>query len=243
MKGEQPRPMRAGVALCEWGLAGMEALRGRAAVLVVVDVLSFSTAVDVATARGAAVLPFAWGDRETARAAAAETGAILAGPRKAGGLSLSPPSLAAVAPGTRLMLPSPNGSRLSLARGGRPMLAGCLCNATAVARAARRLAGGGAVGVVPAGELWPDGSLRPAIEDLLGAGAVLDALDLPLSAEARVARDAYRTAGPDLAALVEESVSGRELVERGFPQDVACAVTLGASTTAPLLRDGEYRAL
>lgn len=229
------------VALCEWGFAGMEALRGRATVLVVVDVLSFSTAVDVATARGAAVLPFPWGDREAAQAAAAKAGAILAGPRKAGGLSLSPPSLAAVAPGTRLMLPSPNGSRLSLAGDGRPVLAGCLRNAAAVARAACEMAGNGAIGLVPAGELWPDGSLRPAIEDLLGAGAVLDALDLPLSAEARVARDAYRAAGPDLAALIEASTSGRELVERGFPQDVACAVAVGASATAPLLRDGEYR--
>ena len=56
--------------------------------------------------------------------------------------------------------------------------------------------------------------------------------------------DAYcRAAGPDLAALIGASVSGRELAERGFPQDVACAVALGASKTVPLLRDGEYRAL
>ncbi len=67
-------------ALCEWGLAGMEALRGRAAVLVVVDVLSFSTAVDVVTARGTSVLPFPWGDRAAAKAAAANHGAWLHGP-------------------------------------------------------------------------------------------------------------------------------------------------------------------
>lgn len=234
--------MRSSETLCEWGLAGMEALRGRVAVLVVVDVLSFSTAVDVATARGASVLPFPWGNRAAAEVAAVESGVILAGPRRAGGLSLSPPSLAAIAPGTRLMLPSPNGSRLSLAGAGRVVLAGCLRNARMVAHAARQIAGGDPVGVVPAGELWPDGSLRPAIEDLLGAGAVLDALGLPLSAEAKVARDAYRAAGADLADLVGASVSGRELVERGFPQDVACAVAVGVSTTVPLLWDGEYRA-
>lgn len=82
-------------ALCEWGLAGMEALRGRVAVLVVVDVLSFSTAVDAATSRGASVLPSPWGNRIAGEAAAAESGVVLAGPRRAGGLSLSPPCRAA----------------------------------------------------------------------------------------------------------------------------------------------------
>ena len=46
----------------EWGMAGVEALRERVSVLVIVDVLSFSTAVDVAVSRAlggfiAAVLP------------------------------------------------------------------------------------------------------------------------------------------------------------------------------------------
>lgn len=32
---------------------------------------------------------------------------------------------------------------------------------------------GRTVAVIPAGERWADGSLRPAIEDLLGAGAFI----------------------------------------------------------------------
>lgn len=118
---------------------------------------------------------------------------------------------------------------------------GCLRNATAVARAARQIAGDGDIAVVPAGELWPDGTLRPAIEDLLGAGAIISHLDLPCSPEAQVARDAYRAAGSEIASLIRSSVSGRELVSGGFLQDVEIAVADNISSIAPMLTDGAYR--
>lgn len=229
--------------LCEWGLAGLEALRGQAAVFVIVDVLSFSTAVDIATARGAAVLPFADGDRGAAAAAAARQGARLAGRRGEGGFSLSPASLQTLPAGARLLLPSPNGARLAAAASGAPVLAGCLRNAAAVAAAARRLAGPGAIAVIAAGEHWPNGRHRPAIEDGLGAGAILHHLaDRPLGAEARLALATYRAAGADLPALVAESRSGRELMERGFPDDLGLALEEGRSGVAPLLRDGVFTA-
>lgn len=233
-----------GQAFTEWGLRGVETLRDRVAALVIVDVLSFSTAVDVAVARGASVIPFLLGDRAEAQVAAAAAGAVLAEPRQPAdtGYSLSPLSLAGIPPGTRLVLPSPNGSRLPLAGGPVPVFTGCLRNAKAVAAAVRAVSGEGAVGVAPAGELWSDGSLRPAVEDLLGAGAILDALDLPLSAEARVARAAFRAVAADLALILRESVSGQELIDRGFDEDVEFAAALNVSTTAPFLRDGAYRA-
>ncbi|TWB17292.1 2-phosphosulfolactate phosphatase [Nitrospirillum amazonense] len=227
----------------EWGLAGVEALRERVAVLVIVDILSFSTAVDIATSRGAAILPFPYGDTDAAQAAADAANAVLAAPRNAGGqLSLSPRSLTTITSGIRLMLPSPNGSRLSLAGGTAKVLAGCLRNTTAVARQARLLADGGDIAVIPAGERWPDGGLRPAVEDLLGAGAIIAALDLPTSAEARVACDAYRAAGPDLADIIRGGRSGRELAGWGYADDVELAVELNVSATAPVLRDGAYQA-
>lgn len=240
-------------ALSEWGMAGIDALHARVAVLVIVDVLSFSTAVDVAVARGAVVYPFPFEEERAAQGAADRVGAVLARSRRtaaegraAGQYSLSPASLVGIPRGTKLMLPSPNGSRLSVAAGHTPgrvaVLAGCLRNAAAVARAARALAGeGGSIGVVPAGELWPDGSLRPAVEDLLGAGAILDRLGCDAcSPEARVARDAYRAAGREVAGMVRLSVSGRELVDRGFPGDIDLAVEEDVSTSAPILRDGAY---
>lgn len=103
-------------ACAEWGLAGLLALRGQVAVLVV-DVLSFSTAVDMAVGRGAMILPFPSGDPAAAQAEAARQGATASVRRGQPGFSLPPASLQASPPGLRLLLPSPNGSRLSLAGG------------------------------------------------------------------------------------------------------------------------------
>lgn len=229
---------------CEWGLNGIKALQDTATVFVIVDVLSFSTAVDVAVSRGAVVHPFPLGDRPAAQKAAGKVGAVLAQPRKAadGQFSLSPKSLMQATPGLKLMLPSPNGSRLTLEVEGRPVLAGCLRNANAVAAAAMALAQGGDIAVIPAGERWPDGTLRPAIEDWLGAGAIVDALALPCSAEARLARSSWQATASDFASIVSESISGRELIEAGFAEDVELALTLNASLTAPLLSKGAYGA-
>lgn len=232
--------------LCEWGIAGIEALHARVAVLVIVDVLSFSTAVDVAVSRGALVYPFPFTEEPAARMAAQQVGAVLARPRgtQGGQFSLSPASLAGIPRGTKLLLPSPNGARLSVVASRTPrripVLAGCLRNAPAVAQAAQEMAGGGAIGLVPAGERWPDGSLRPAIEDWLGAGAILDHILAPCAPEAQLARDAFRAAGREVPRLVRLSVSGRELVDAGFSGDVDLAVELKASDTAPVLREGAF---
>lgn len=85
----------------EWGARGIEAERQRVSVIVIVDVLSFSTAVDVAVSRGAVVYPFPYGEGDAAQDAADRVGAVLAQPRRAlgGQFSLSPVSLAAVSKG------------------------------------------------------------------------------------------------------------------------------------------------
>ncbi len=231
-------------AHCEWGPNGVLAFRGRAAVLVIVDVLSFSTAVDIAVARGAEIVPFPLGDADAAAKAAAAASAVLASPQRAAGgqYSLAPASLTAIPAGTRLLLPSPNGSKLSLMGGTAKVFAGCLRNTRAVAAAALQAAQGGDIAVIPAGERWrADDSLRPAIEDLLGAGAILDALGLALSPEAQVARDAYVSAKPQLADTIRASISGRELIGRDSAQDVELAVRQDVSTAAPRLTDGIYR--
>lgn len=231
--------------VCEWGLGGVEAWASKAAAFVIVDILSFSTAVSVAVDRAASIIPFPFGDPEAAVAAAQARGAILASPKRAlgGQLSLSPSSLRNVSPGARVLLPSPNGSRLSLATGAVPTYCGSLRNAAAVAKAARAGAGGGVVVVIAAGERWPDQSLRPAIEDWLGAGAIISALEGLESSEARLARASYAAIGLGLGPLVRESISGRELIDRGFGADVEVALEVQSSSVVPVLIDGEYKAL
>ncbi|HEX5379212.1 MAG TPA: 2-phosphosulfolactate phosphatase [Phenylobacterium sp.] len=229
---------------CEWGWNGVATLRDRCAVLVIVDVLSFSTAVEVAVSRGGVVFPFPHGDEVAAQVEAERVGARLASRTRAGDqLSLSPVSLMKIEPGDRLVLPSPNGSRLSLEGGQAEVIAGCLRNRTAVVGLAKALAGEESIGVIPAGERWPDGSLRPALEDWLGAGAVIDAIGATsLSAEARAARAAFRAARDELGDVLRGCMSGRELIDRGFPQDVEIALALDVSGTAPRLMGGAYRA-
>ena len=220
---------------CEWGGYGVELAGAGGAACVIVDVFSFSTCVDVATARGAKVYPYRSRDSGAAGFAKSLEG-FAAGPRQEGGYSLSPASLVDLPPGRNLVLPSPNGSTLTLSAEAELVIAGCLRNAPAVAE---RLAGyGGAVTIVPAGERWPDGSLRPAIEDLIGAGAIIHGLRGPKSPEARIAESAFLAVRGNLLHVLKDSVSGRELCDMGFPQDVDVATEFDVSTTVPVFSEG-----
>ena len=224
---------------CEWGLHGVELLAPISDVVVIVDVLSFTTCVDIATANGAVVFPFRFKDAAASDYAHARN-AFLAGPRGAASApySLSPASLLTVPAGVRLVLPSPNGSSLSLATGRTPTVAGCLRNSRAVAAYAGRL--GRRVAVIPCGERWPDDSLRPAVEDLLGAGAIISHLAGSKSPETRAAEAVYEASHTDLPGIVAACGSGQELIRRGFRTDVEQASRLDCSESVPLLHGESY---
>lgn len=224
---------------CEWGEAGIAQLAQDSDAIVIVDVLSFSTAVDIAVGNGAVVYPYRWRD-ESAVAYASSLNAILAGSWRSltGGYTLAPTSLLHIAAGTRLVLPSPNGSTLTLATGRIPTFAGCLRNARAVASAVQKA--GTRISVIPAGERWADGSLRPAIEDLIGAGAIIHYLRGEKSPEALVAESAFMRFSMELASCLKHSGSGKELAQQGFESDVALAAALDVSECVPMLVDGAY---
>jgi 2-phosphosulfolactate phosphatase len=185
------------------------------------------------------VYPYRWRD-DSAVGYAESLGALLASPsrRVESGFSLSPASLIGIPQDVRLVLPSPNGSTLTLATGAVPTFAGCLRNARAVAQAAARV--GPRVSVIPAGERWHDATLRPALEDLLGAGAIIRHLPGTRSPEAEHAEHIYLRYEAELLDRLQRCSSGRELIEKGFPEDVLIAGQLNVSGCAPLLTEAAY---
>ena len=226
---------------CEWGITSVNHLLAESDVIVVVDVLSFSTCVDIAVGNGAEVYPYAYQD-ESATIYAQSVGALLASSRRDGtGYSLSPSSLRHIPANTRLVLPSPNGSTISLATQNIPTIAGCLRNAEAVATV---LPGFGShISLIPAGERWPDGSLRVALEDFIGAGAIIHYLKGTRSPEAQAAEVTFLHFQNSLASCIRQIGSGKELIERGFSDDVDLAVGFNESSCVPLLKNGAYSRL
>ena len=227
-------------------LPDLRAGRDRGDVLVLVDVLSFSTAVAAGTSRGVVILPA--GSRRRAEAVALEHRAVASVPRRdatPGQFSLSPLSFHDAKEGTRVALRSPNGARMAIAAQGSPavVVAGIVnataCGASAGAGARAQRCG---VTVVACGErIGPGRRRRFAAEDFLGAGAVAAAVDLPRTGEAEVAVRAFEACRSDLERTLLQTRSGIELVAAGFRDDVGFAARLDSLSVVPLLRDGELR--
>lgn len=232
-----------------WGPNGLRDLASRCDVIVIVDVLRFTTAVDVAVSRGAEVYPYKWHDGTEAEYAAG-VGAELAGKGFDVDVdrpwSLSPVGLAGIPADTKLVLPSPNGAALAFGAheaGATSVIAGCLRNAPAVGRwLAER---GGRSGVLAAGERWrgSTGPLRPALEDWLGAGAIVAGADpdgVRSSPDAVAAAGSFAAGRDRLGWMLAEAASGRELHSKGWDDDVTAAAAYGVSECVPLLDGARF---
>lgn len=200
----------------EWGVAGLARL-ARADVVVVVDVLRFSTTVGDAVARGERV------PLDASAHAVSLNGAAVAA--------------AAEASGALVML-------------------GSLRNASAVAAAVlaeqERRGDRTSVAVIAGGELaalrqaqGPSGAaLRFAVEDHLGAGAIIDALgELGIdhtSPEAAAACEAFRGLRGAVRHLLTASGSGQELIVAGRRDEVLAAAEVDAVDVVPVLREGAF---
>jgi 2-phosphosulfolactate phosphatase len=110
-----------------------------------------------------------------------------------------------------------------------------------VAEAAKKY--GKRIAVIPAGERWPGGTLRPAFEDLVGAGAIIRYLGGHCSPEAYAAKSAFLAAESELKKLLLRCGSGKELMERGYEEDVLIAAELNVSECVPTFKEDAYIAL
>lgn len=142
------------------------------------------------------------------------------------------------------MLASPNGATCSrYARQVPYLFVGTLVNAQATAFAVSSLLERQDVDVtiIACGERWQmpseDGELRVAIEDYLGAGAILSYLSQEKSPEAYVCEGAFIQAQNCLETLLWDCGSGRELRAKGFEGDVISAARLNVYDTVPLMSD------
>jgi 2-phosphosulfolactate phosphatase len=127
------------------------------------------------------------------------------------------------------------------------VVVGSLRNAAAVARWALERQGDKGdrftVAVVAAGELRDDGSLRFALEDFLGAGAVIDALaDLGIdycAPEAAAAAASFTGLRNATGHLIGASASGRQRTEVSGRADIDFAIAVNTDDSVPVLREFE----
>ena len=198
----------------EWGVEGLDRL-APADVVVVVDVLRFSSTVADAVASGSTV------SLDDAR------------------------------------VWSRNGAAVAARAGDAVVLVGSLRNASAVARTIATLQDRNqartSVNVIAAGEA--DGAVRFAVEDHLGAGAIVAALtDLGIdhtAPDAAVAAEGFRALKRALRHMVSASGSARELADGVeatdrmqasgvVPTTTSSAAELDALDVVPVLRDGVF---
>jgi 2-phosphosulfolactate phosphatase len=198
----------------EWGVEGLARL-APSDVVVIVDVLRFSTAAVTALEAGGE-----WAMDAAARATSINGAAVAQ----------------------------------AAAQTGAMVILGALRNAAAVARGVLAVqverAARTSVAVIACGELSssrPGAALRFAVEDLLGAGAIVAALtDLGIdhsSPEAAAAGEAFRALRGATRHLIAASGSGRELVERDERDVLLAAAAVDASSVVPILREGIFRAV
>ncbi|MDB4958305.1 MAG: 2-phosphosulfolactate phosphatase [Myxococcales bacterium] len=220
--------------------------------VVIVDVLRATTTIVFAVSQGASVLPLAGVDEALERGRELGDKAIVVGERMGQQLAgfhcnNSPTELAAFDLKRKtVVLTTTNGTQaVAASKPARRIFAAALTNAPALGEflckkgtLERDLA------IICAGR--NTGAI--AFEDLLGAGAVVSAVekaakrgaDLWLADGARVAREIFRRERARLHAAVRGSDAGRDLMKHGGRADIAVASAHGTVEAVARLRGGMF---
>jgi 2-phosphosulfolactate phosphatase len=236
----------------EWGQRGAREASERGDIIIIVDVLSFSSTVVTAVKFGAVIYPYPkllYGqDRAYAEKVGAELILGRAEAAKIGKPTLSPITFSQVHANKKYVLCSLNGALCTWVASKVPaLLIGSLLNASTVAKVANQFRSktNANISIIPCGEQWNDvkdgeNRLRPSIEDYLGAGSILSKLEGEKSPEAEVCVGAFLNNEEKIQKLIWECGSGRELRERGFEDDVRHCSRLNVYQTVPVLNKGYF---
>lgn len=144
--------------------------------------------------------------------------------------------------GSGVILVTSNGTRILSELADAPaVIVGSMLNRTACARVALAIAGDRQLDI---SVVCSAGGSTFALEDALGAGAIVDAAvgmdqSLALGDAARFARDAFLSASRDLEDAVASAYHARDLIEAGFADDVVYCARLDTTGVVPVLDRGE----
>lgn len=229
----------------DWGELSARLAAERGDIVVVVDVLRFTSAVITAIQSGCVVYPCRTKGEvdRLVQTSLADGFEITEG-------NLSPLTYLNLPSGSRFAVASPNGAACTLAARSAPYLfAGGLLNASALAECIAGLLKSTrlSVTVIACGERGRGGQndlpaqeWRPAIEDYLGAGAILSQIPGDFSPEAQVCRSAFLGVQGELQSTLWDCASGREMRSKGLPGDVRHAARLDYYHAVPIFRESRF---
>lgn len=219
-----------------WGQEGLSYYGAFFKAIVIVDVLSFCTTVDIALSKNCSIIPTKIDNEDQLLLLSQKQKAILAKKRNERGVTLSPSSMQFLEPEQIVLLPSPNGSTLVdiATQFERPVFTGCFRNSLVLSEMLN-FENFFPVLFVAAGERYPNMTLRPSIEDYWGVGSILASLMGEKTIEAEFAIQSFIAAFKDLKKNLTACESGQELIHHGFRQDVELAAEHNISNRISIL--------
>ncbi|OGC41455.1 hypothetical protein A2Y85_05890 [candidate division WOR-3 bacterium RBG_13_43_14] len=235
----------------DWAIEGLRYALDRGNIVVIVDTLRFSTATVTAVNNGFTIYPVS--TRQSGMKLARKLGAHLAGRPGRSKYSISPHCYIKNRsdPNKEVVLFSPNGATCSESvKAGQIALIGCLLNARAIAdylyrichelrKDATVIAAGEQRAFKTGNRITYDlkaGYRVFAIEDYLGAGAIIDQCRLSRTTEAQLCARAFSSVRSRLIFFLKSSFSGRYLVEHHLQKDIEHATKLNLYNVLPVVR-------
>jgi 2-phosphosulfolactate phosphatase len=234
-----------------WGPTAITGALERNDLIVVVDVLRFSSTVTTAVANDFVIVPCS--DPQRAERLSSENGMPVTGKAGVARYSLSPLDYLNPKASEEIILVSPNGAKcaemINVAHTG---FIGCFLNARAVGRLLSLFCQreNRNITVVACGEVVEDQyddleTRRFAVEDYLASGLILSEMKVEPSAEAKASMQAYESSKIALRDRIRSSPSGQYLVNKGLEYDISHCVQRSIYDILPSIDEGritQYRA-